>query len=311
MAFDDSIFGSPGFLPAPTSTGGSTTKVMVHLDIEPGSEITSSNIVDATAAASTWLDELEFTFASSGSFNSCFSKPTSVTVVSAHPLTGRVAVPKATLDSTSPLNIQWELELHGNSNCVDMRGSVQCIIRGESLEIPWQLILRPNTFMSPMSRPCSADTFASIVANPADFPYTGTGSFILPLTWPELLTPVPDPDQVRSVGWGQTTSTTILRMYPMTRLSLFLDFLARQLTGLQIVECIGPVASLYGRSVHEAQAAGLLKVQKIGSDGSESPFDADMAQCRVTVEIKSSDKMMLTSLLDAIHQVFPPLSRRY
>ncbi|KAJ1976813.1 AP-3 complex subunit delta [Dimargaris xerosporica] len=284
-----------GALSAYQGSSSSTHKVMVNLTLH-------NDLPQDCARA---VEQVEFAFSPTTSSSTLFTRPAPVTVVSAHPVTGTFTVPQPlTQDRTQAAT--WELELHGSSGVADVHGTVSYAVGNEMHKVPWQLILRPWLFMTPVSRPCAPETFASIVANPIDFPYTGTTSFQLGIPLPDLTKPIP------RMAVGSAPATQVLREIGATGFTVFLDYLSRSLTGLQIVECVGTAASLYGRTVHGFQVAGLLKAHSRGLPGQGMAGDPllDDTMAVVTLELKCSDKAFFTSLLDALHHIFPSLPPR-
>ncbi|KAJ1981785.1 AP-3 complex subunit delta [Dimargaris verticillata] len=287
------------------SSSSSTHKVMVNLTLY-------NELPRGSAQA---IEQLAFDFSPTTSSSTLFTMPAPVTVVSAHPVTGTFTVPQPLTQKLAE-TVTWELEVHGHSGVADLHGTVSFSVGNEVREVSWQLILRPWLFMTPISRPCAPETFASIVANPVDFPYTGTTSFRLGIPPPDLLKTFP------GMTVGKSPATQVLGEIGATGFTVFLDYLSRSLTGLQIVECVGTAASLYGLTVHGFQVAGLLKAhpsglsattlslrpREVGQGTVDEQQPDDMAA--VTLELKCSDKAFFTSLLDTLHQVFPSLPRR-
>ncbi|KAJ1657502.1 AP-3 complex subunit delta [Dispira simplex] len=300
---DDSLLlHSTGF-GGPSPSDHMSHKVMVELILE-------NHLSDDVP-----VDDLVFNFddPSGNVTNSLFSRPAPLTVTSAHPVSNEFAVLES-IRLNGPCTTQWEIQLHNPMGGAELQGMAHFRTGDKHHTIPWRLVLGPLLFIMPVVHHCTPDALATILANPTDFPYAGD------LT---IWTPVPIAKTLESSPFRQ-----------------ILEFLANSLLGLQIVQIHDRAASLYGQTVYGFPIAVLVKVQPPpAEDGYETnlvpptfaqdnlemihntlqgsssswgwvrPANAKQG-CRMTIEVKTSNALFLTGVLDRVRQVFPSFTRQ-
>ncbi|KAJ1968790.1 AP-3 complex subunit delta [Dispira parvispora] len=293
----------------PTGLGGLSPsehvshKVMVELILE--NRLSGDSLVDDVV--------FSFDSPSEKTTNPLFSRSAPLTVTSAHAVSNEFTVSEA-IRHNETCTVRWEIQLHSPIGGAELQGTVQFRTGDKHHTLPWRLVLGPLLFITPVVHPCTPDALATILANPADFPYAGDLSIWIPVPFTESL--------------------------ESPAFSPILEFLATTLLGLQIVQVHGRAASLYGQTVYGFPIAVLVKVQPPpAQDGYEptlvpptfsqdnveiihSPVQdplsslgwvcpADIKQgSRMTIEVKTSNALFLTGVLDRVRQVFPSFNRQ-